>query len=198
MGWCRWAGHGWHAGFTKEECDAVLGQYSETDPNAGSDDDTDSCFVTTIMTRSLAQTILDLGQTYRTQINFREDVLRSSARGTQMVALYYKYNPTLRSIAKRDPELLGESVHVWFSMQPFIEAVVALARGDESPAAEPSEEIRFANVTHQRIERLFDRLRAGSADRDFHAALDSAAYELSGYVGLTPAEALDRLRRKGA
>ena len=167
MGWCRWAGHGWHAGFTKEECDAVIGEYSDTDPNAGTTDT--NCFVTTIMSRSLAQTILDLGKTYQTlQSGFRDDVLKSSPSGVEMVNLYYKYNPTLRSIVVKDPELLGNAIHTWFSMQPFVEAVVAGARaGAERAARDQYRDIRFAEVTHRPIEGLFERIGPGRRTRSF-------------------------------
>ena len=113
-----------------------------------------------------------------------------------MVDLYYKYNPTLRSIVVKDPEFLGNAIHTWFSMQPFVEAVVAGARaGAERAARDQYRDIRFAEVTHRRIEGLFERIRAGSTDKEFHAALDKVADELRGYVGLTPAEAVARLRR---
>lgn len=171
MGWCKLPGRDWEPGWTSEGCAAAGGQYSETGPGNG-------CFVTTILTRSLSQANLDLGQTYQYQIAFRDEVLASSPVGKRMIKIYYKYNPTILSIVLRNYELLAESMKTWMSILDFVTATV-IAAGRSGDVPEEHRRLRFSKALHDRIVRLLDRLRAGSEDKGFHGALDEVKEELS-------------------
>ena len=150
------------------------------------------CFVTTILTRSFAQAILDLGGTYESAVAFRDGVLGSSAIGKKMIKTYYKYNPTMLSIVLRDYDLLSDSIKTWQMILPFVRATVAAAEG-KSPGGGAAP--RFTKGLHARVAKLIDRLGAESKDEGFHAALADVKSELARYEGLTPEKALETLRR---
>ena len=191
-GWCKLPGSNWQFGWTADACARQGGQWSETGPDTPAQGG--GCFITSILTRSLGQAILDLGKTYQSQIDFRDDVLSSSPLGSRMVATYYKFNPTIPPIVMGDYELLAESIGTWLSIQDFVKASVASAGGHGAASAE-HRGLRFGESQHRRILCLLDRFRAGSSDPEFHAALEEVKEELAGYVGLTPHDAIARLRR---
>jgi hypothetical protein len=193
MGCCKFHGHAPLHGYTKHDCEAAGGEWVECP--TPSDNDTDSCFVTTILTRSLGQAILDLGKTYQSQIDFRDKVLASSPLGRAMITLYYKYNPVLLSVAMTHYELLGEAMKTWMSVLSFVEAAVAMAEGRREAVPRARARLKFTRDQYRRIVSLMDRFRAESDDRNFHRAMNKVKTELAGYVGLTPAEAVERLQR---
>ena len=193
MGWCL-IGGGWAAGYTEAECNDAGGVYSETGPNPDNGDDQSPyrCFIRTILTRSFAQAILDLGGTYESAVAFRDGVLGSSAIGKKMIKTYYKYNPTMQAIALRNYDLLADSMKTWQMILPFVRATVAAAEGKPpGGGAAP----RFTKGLHARVAKLIDRLGADSQDERFHAALAEVKAELARYAGLTPEGAMEALRR---
>ncbi len=196
MGWCLLPGGNWEPGWSSEECAAAGGVYSETGPPSNGNGGGHNCFVRTILTRSLAEAILDLGRTYQSAVDFRDEVLGSSPVGKRMIKTYYKYNPAILQIVLGNYELLAESLRTWKSILPFVRATDALATGRFDELAEQHRQLRFNKRVHDRVIRLLDRLRSESEDKGFHAALSDVKEELSRYVGLTPEEALERIRRK--
>lgn len=188
MGWCKLPGADWEPGWSSEGCARAGGRYSETGPGNG------ICFVATILTRSYAQAILELGQTYETAVAFRDEVLGSSPLGEELVETYYRYNPTILPLVMDDYELMAEAMTTWRSILVFVTATVAAARGGE--VAEELQERRLTDELHGRVTRLLDRLRAKSEDTGFRAAIDEVKEELVRYVGLSPQEALETLRRE--
>ena len=188
MGWCKLPGGDWEPGWSSEGCAAAGGVYSESKPPEG------DCFLSTILTRSLAQTILELGRTYQVQMAFRE-LLQSSAVGKRMVILYYKHNPTMQLIARHDPLLLAESINTWLSVLEFVTATTVVASRNSDASPEYSK-LRFNKQLHDRVVQLLNRFGEGSKDKRFQLALKEVEQELSRYVGLTPGEALKTLRRK--
>jgi uncharacterized protein YjiS (DUF1127 family) len=146
------------------------------------------------MTRSLAEMILQLGTTYDSQVAFRDRVLTSSALGRRFVTLYYRHNPDAREVVGVNPTLLGQAVHAWFVISPFIRMIVAAA-SDNREAGKDTKGHRFTRTMHERVVALLRALRAATEKKAFRRALVEVETELRRYVGLTPSEALATIRR---
>lgn len=192
MGFCTLPSGRVEPGWIPSDCRASSGTYSETDPRTNPDNTTDGpkkCFITTIMTRALSQNMLDLGKTYSAQIKFRDQVLDSSSFGKQMIALYYKFNPVLIPIALRNFGLIAKAIQVWFTIYPYVQAVVNLSEGISM-----SKELFFAKETYDEILKITDEIRRETSNTELHDALSYIEKELSKYVGLSPKEALNLLK----
>src|SRR5262249_10687974 len=150
----------WNAGYSKVECDDVQGVYMDKCP--GSNGSKNGCFITTILTRSLGQAILDMGKSYQTQIDFRDNVLASSPLGKRMIKLYYEHNPAILSVVMRDYTLLAESINTWMATQNFINAVLATEAGRHADIPAAHRRIKFNKGLHGRVVKLIDRLQADS------------------------------------
>jgi hypothetical protein len=188
MGWCKLPGRDWEPGWTSEGCAQAGGVYSENNP-----DGPGRCFISTILTRSYGQAILELGQTYETHLAFRDDVLNSSPLGERFVENYYTHNPTIIPLVMGDYQLMADAMTTWMSILGFVRATVAVARGDQTTAE--MQEQRFTEEMHDSVSRLLDRLRAKSQDADFQAWIDEVKEELARHVSLSPQQALETIRR---
>lgn len=148
------------------------------------------------MTRSLGQIILELGTTYNAQVAFRDTVLNISPIGRRFVKLYYRINPKMLDVARRNPTLLGEAIHAWFIIAPFVQAVVmAASTSDTKTRSAKQRPIRFTRAMHGRVVRLLRSIRNEGEDKALRRDLIKVEAELRRYVGLTPEEALEKLNR---
>jgi hypothetical protein len=194
MGWCTIG----NTTFQVNSPDECNGTYSSTPPDAGGGGGGGGsfCFIKTIMTRSLGQNILDLGTTYDAQIAFRDDVLNGSPIGRRFVRLYYRHNPSALKLVAANPTLLGQAIHTWFIIAPFVGAVVAASSSNGGGRAGQNSRMRFNRAIHGRVVRLLRALRAESGNPGLKRALLDVEAELRHYVGLTPEEALATIKRR--
>jgi hypothetical protein len=179
----------------KETCDAALGTYYPDGTGTGTKDTT-LCFISSILTRTLAQTILNLGTTYQAQLDFRDKVLNTSPAGKRFVKLYYGINPAMLAVAAANFALLGKAIDTWYTISPFVAAVVRTA--SDADAGASLNRVRFTKTSHRKVISLFGDLRTHSQDKALKRALDEVERELNRYVGLTPSAALAMLQRKGS
>ena len=147
------------------------------------------------MTRSLGQIILDLGTTYQSQIAFRDLVLNTSQIGRRFVKLYYRINPKMLNAARRNPTLLGQAIHTWFIIAPFVQAVVAASDSETKERRPGQRPIRFTRATHQRLIRLLRAIGNEGKDKTLRRDLKEVEAELRRYVGQTSEEVLRTLNR---
>lgn len=181
MGWCKFPGQDWEPGWTSEACAAGGGQYSEGNPSA-------ICFVRTILTRSLGEAILELGQTYDTAVAFRDKILSSTPEGKRLVALYYRHNPAMVGRMSGDYELMGESIATWVLIVPFIEGMV---ESGKKAGSKDSRDLQFTRDMHERVVGLLDRLAGRQPDESLAALIEQVKAESAKFVGRTPKEALE-------
>jgi len=194
MGWCK-QGNLVYQVNSPDECN---GTYSSNPPDAGGGSGGGGggfCFVRTILTRSLGQNILALGTTYDAHIAFRDRVLDKSPIGRRFVKIYYRYNPKALNLAIANPSLLGQAVHAWLIVAPFVAAVVAASSATDKTPATKARPMRFNRAVHGRVVRLLRAIRAEATDKGLKKAIDEVEAELKHYVGLTPEEALQTINR---
>ncbi len=88
-------------------------------------------------------------------------------------------------------------VDVSFIIFPFLKEMVAVDSRKNTPGGRGGEPpLRFTQDVYNRFVDVFKRLRFSSRSKSFYKALDLLESELSLYVGLTPAEAVEKLRRR--
>jgi hypothetical protein len=160
------------------------------------------CFIRTILTPALAKNILTLGVTYQSALDFRDDVLETNALGKRFVKLYYRHNPAARDLVLFNPTLLGQAIHAWLIIAPFAEAVVAAASPAGKKRANGKRPMRFTRMMHRRVVDVLETVRRDAMEagegKEFNKAVDEVLAELKRYVGLTPEEALQTLRRSSS
>jgi hypothetical protein len=114
-----------------------------------------------------------LGQAERRTLqlcrSFRDDVLKSTPAGRELVELYYQHRPAVVARLERDPELLRAAAAGLVAMAPLLEQ----RRSDE----------RFAMTTAQRrqIDQWLDRFTT-DADAELGAATTKVRQWLDSHV----------------
>jgi len=181
-------------------CDECQGTCTTNPPDSGTGSgggsSTGSCFIDTIMTPAIGQTMLALGMTFQLEIDFVNNVLGASAIGRRIVTMMKRHQPVTLRLMTANTELLGQAIRMWLIMTPFVQAIEACASNDG--AAGKKRSLRFTRALHGQVVRLLRAFSAYASDKAFKKSLAELEAELAHYVGQTPEEVLRTLNRSRA
>ncbi|MDP2816556.1 MAG: hypothetical protein Q8O19_07750 [Rectinemataceae bacterium] len=156
----------------------------------------DNCFVRDVLTRSLGETILELGTTYNLAVDFRDQVLAPTPIGKRFLSHYYSSLDMTFAAVREDYSLIGTFIDTWFVLLPLVKGILeANGAGNWHGKDEYASHVRFTEALHKRVIDLIDGFRNNAPNRKYVGLLDELVTEIDRYVGLTPYEALEVLRR---
>jgi hypothetical protein len=144
------------------------------------------------LTGQTAQSILTLAETYRTTIDFRDELLLTTPRGRQLKAHYDKYLGEIYNVAYQSKRLVFDSAMTWLAVYPFTAGMVAVADRREGGKAKSGP--KLSPPAFKRCLTLMRRYREGSKDEGFRKLLGELEQEFAGYEGLNSEQAVARLR----
>jgi hypothetical protein len=142
--------------------------------------------LTTKITGGIAQ----LASTYLSTIHFRDLVLLKCARGKELKALYDRNLSDLYHLTAADLSIFHDAATTWFSLHPFVEAMVDVAR---DPQGSKHQTVRLTPDVLEKCISLIRRFIKASPSVEFRHDLESVHDELKGYKNLGAAEALSKL-----
>jgi hypothetical protein len=161
-----------------------------------SDPPTGICFVRDILTRSLGEMILELGDTLPVAVEFRDRVLKGSPTGDRYLSLYYDNMEHTFGAARQNYRLIANFVEVWMSILPFVRAVLEeLHESEPRQDAGASARLRFDKRLHERVVKFLDDVGKSTESAEYRAVLADVREELDRYVGMDAAEMLRAIRK---
>lgn len=176
-------------GITRKECEDAGGTWVG--------DDGGFCFVRDVLTRSLGETILELGTTYRIAQDFRDQILAETAVGRYFLERYYANLDKTFAAARENYLLIGNFVNVWLTLLPWIQGLLeANGAGDWMGKDSYVGWVRFTDTAHERFFDLVRDFQKSAPDREYTELLDEVNAEVARYSGMSPREALVVLRRE--
>lgn len=165
------------------------------DRKVGLPDDADLGRLTPQMREDLAGRItggiLQLAETYQNTVDFRDQVLATSPRGTEFKNEYDRYLGAIYQIAARDQKFVHDASVAWLSVHSFAAAMVAVANKD---SGSETSSLIFTEKDCESCLRILWRLNEAAMDDDFRNFTRELIDEVQGYSGLTASEALEKLQ----
>jgi hypothetical protein len=128
---------------------------------------------------------------HKVAIDFRDKLLATTQLGKRFVRHYEKNQSELLSVARKDRKLFEDCVNAWVAVAPFVNDMLAPRAGGNKNSKDID---RFSKEDHAVWVGLIGRFRSGSKSKTFLKVLDELEPELGRYVGLSAAEAVQRLR----
>ena len=188
MGYCQVGGN--TQACQVEECSEFDGHYFDSP-----DDHPGGCFLLSVLGDERA--ILMAGTLiYPAMIQFRDDILRRTPLGRRLIAHFDEFYEEAKNIARKDPKLITEVVWLSTYVSPFLQSMLGQKPVPDSTIETPLSRLasEYRPSTHRAFVSVVNRFKA-KGSKKFAKALDDSERILSQFVGLTPAQALHRLRR---
>jgi hypothetical protein len=186
MGYCQVGGSTQPC--TPEDCAEFRGKYFDNKSPL-------SCFLLSVLGDERA-ILMTATLIYPAMIQFRDDILLRTPLGRHFVGYVDEFYEEAKRIARKDPALITEIVWLCTYVGPYVQAMLGqkpYADGlGETPIRLLASELRPG--TYKAVLSVVNRFKARGSKR-FVAALNELEQTLSGFVGLSPEEALRRLRR---
>jgi hypothetical protein len=155
-----------------------------------------NCFVRDILTRSLGETILELGGTFRIAQDFRDQILAPTQIGKSFLDRYYANLNQTFLIARQNYALIGSFVEFWITLQPWVRGMLeANGSGEWKGKREYSGHVHFSAVLHERCVDFLGEFKKFAPNAKYARLVDALIAEANLYRGKTPDEALQILRR---
>lgn len=193
-GYCIIAGR-CQDGFTEDDCKASKGSFGLGTCAERKPPDGPSCLMAAALPTAANNAIVTVALTYKHQVDFREQVLERSAIGKKFVKMYYEHKERMISLGLNNLGLLAEMFSAWIRIVNFVTATSAIAAGQKKSVPADHRKMTFTKAQHERCQGVLDRLGDCCDCEDFHELIDASKKELAHYVGLTPEQALAKIRR---
>lgn len=172
---------------TRSDCERSGFKWESKDGN---------CFVREVLTRSLGETILELGTTFKIAVDFRDQILDRTPIGKRFLNYYYSSLVMTFAAVRENYSLIGSFIETWLALLPWVKGMLeANGEGDWHGKSEYAERIRFTQPSYRRVISLIDGFRSSAPNEEYIRLLDDLAAEVKRYVGLNPNEALKVIRR---
>ena len=186
MGYCQVGGS--TQSCDKETCSEFGGNYFD-------EDNPQSCFLLSVLRDERA--ILMAGtMMYPVMIQFRDDVLRRTRLGRKLIAYFDEFYEEAKTIARKDPELVTEIIWLTTYVFPFLQASLGGKPVTDGARETPTsrQASQYLPSTHRAFCSVVERFKR-SASKPFAEALDDSERMLAQFVGRSPQETLEELRR---
>lgn len=154
------------------------------------------CFVRDVLTRSLGETILELGTTYKIALEFRDKILAPTHRGKYFLDHYYaNLDQTLQAV-RDNYVLIGNFIEVWLTLLPWVIGMLeAKSDGEWKGKDQYVNRVRFSKELHKRCASFLIAFKKSAPNEQYASLLDEVKAEIDLYRGKTPHEALKILSR---
>lgn len=159
--------------------------------------DTGGCFVRNVLTRSLGESILELGTTYPIALDFRDQILLETRIGKRFLDLYYDNLDTTFETTTADYHLIAEFIETWLAVQPFVKGLLeANGAGEWQGRSKHADDVLYHEQVHKRVTNLLEHFQGSSPSPDYTEVLQELCAELDRYVGLSARDVLALLREE--
>jgi hypothetical protein len=145
----------------------------------------------------IMRSILRLGATYPTALNFRADVFDKTARGTEIVNYYECFLDEIYYIARNNYALVHDLASAWIEVRPFVAAMLAVATSPDG-GSRAARRHRLSERSCRHAQNLVRRFAEAAVSDGFRQLTRELGAEVAGYRGLDAEQALAKLRASPA
>lgn len=173
---------------TEIDCKEIGANYSETQPG--------QCLLLTALKDERAILITST-LIYPSLVKFREGILKKTPLGRHFVDYFSEFYEEAKDIVMEDPKLLTDLVWLTTYVSPFLQAMLGERTSFSSEGITPTTLLasEFRPGTYKALNSVMAQFKT-KGSKKFVAALNDAEKILSGFVGLSPEQALKKLHTK--